>query len=206
MNASNSGMRVINHKNANKNIQNKAKNFIPRKLALMENPNNNIRVFYYTDKDKNIIGYIILRKIEVIRPLSLVNIIDKKDVYDLSINISHDQQRKGYATNFFGQILHKIINDEDAFIYLTDATDDGIGIKLYAGQKIVSKFDVYHIFDGTRGSYLIGRKTDKNRVHYVKLNKNDPQLEFYFARANETKIGKMHREGYFRNNPPNSSP
>ena len=100
--------------------------------------------------------------------------------------------------------MHKIINKEDAFIYLTDSTGGGIGEKLYAGQKVVEKFDVYHIFDGARGSYLIGRKTNKERVHYVKLNNNDPQLEFYFARSNETNSGKMHRNGYLRNNPSNS--
>ena len=51
---------------------------------------------------------------------------------------------------------------------------------------------------------MIGRKTNKNKVDYVKLNNNDPQLEFYFARSNETNSGKMHRNGYLRNNPPNS--
>lgn len=206
MNARNLEMKVINHKNANQNIQNKAKNKIPRTLSQMQSSNHNIRVFYYIDKDKNIIGYIILKKIKVTSPQSLVSIIGSKVVYDLSINISHEHQRKGYATDFFGQILHKIINEEDAFIYLTDATGYDIGIKLYAGQKIVSKFDVYHIFDGARGSYLIGRKSDKNRVHYVKLNNNDPQLEYYFTRANETNSGKMHRTGYLKNNPPSSSP
>ena len=202
----NSRMRVINHKNANQNIKNKANVLIPRTLSLMEKPNHNIRVFYYSDKDKNIIGYIILKKIEVTSPQSLVSIIGSKVVYDLSINISHDFQRKGYATDFFGKILHKIINEEDAFIYLTDSTESGIGKKLYGGEKVVANFDVYHIFDGARGSYLIGRKTDKERVHYVKLNNNDPQLEFYFARSNETNSGKMHRNGYLRNNPTNSSP
>ena len=204
MNASNSGMRVINHKNANKIIQNKAKTLIPRTLSLMEKPNHNRRVFYYSDKDKNIIGYIILIKIEVISPQSLFSIISGKVIYDLSINISHEFQRKGYASDFLGQILNKIINEEDAFIYLTDSTGGGIGKKLYGGEKVVANFDVYHIFDGARGSYLIGRKTDKNRVHYVKLNKNDPQLQFYFARAKETNNGRMHRNGYLNNNPPNS--
>jgi predicted transcriptional regulator len=199
-------MNVINHKNANQNIKNKAKGIIPRTLAQMQPSNHNIRVFYYTDKDKNIIGYIILKKIEVTSPRSLVSIIGSKVVYDLSINISHEFQRKGYASDFLGQILNKIINEEEAFIYLTDSTGGGIGKKLYGGEKVVANFDVYHIFDGARGSYLIGRKTDKNRVHYVKLNKNDPQLQFYFVRANETNNGRMHRIGYLRNNPPNSSP
>jgi len=206
MNARNYEMRIVNHKNANQNIQNKAKKKIPRTLTQMQSSNHNIRVFYYTDKDKNIIGYIILKKIEVTSPQSLVSIIGSKVVYDLSINISNEFQKRGYATDFFGQILHKIINEEDAFIYLTDSTGDGIGKKLYGGPKVVANFDVYHIFDGARGSYLIGRKTDKNRVHYVKLNNNDPQLEFYFARANETNSGKMHRTGYLKNNPPSSSP
>jgi hypothetical protein len=204
MNARNSGMKVINHKNANQNIKNKAKGIIPRTLSLMEKPNHNIRVFYYSDKEKNIIGYIVLKKIEVVSPQSLVSIINSKVVYDLSINISPEYQKKGYATNFFGEILHKIINEEDAFIYLTDMTGFRIGEKLYGGPKVVAKFDVYHIFNGERGSYLIGRKTDKERVHYVKLNNNDPQLEFYFARSNETNSGKMHRNGYLRNNPSNS--
>lgn len=113
-------------------------------------------------------------------------------------------KKKGYATDFLGQILHKIINEEDAFIYLTDITDDGIGEKLYAGQKVVTKFDVYHIFNGERGSYLIGRKSDKERVHYVKLNNNDSSFDFYFIRSNQTKIGKMHKNRYLSNNPPNS--
>ena len=104
-NASNSEMRVINHKNANKIIQNKAKDIIPRTLSLMENNNHNIRVFYYINKDNNIIGNIVLKKIEVVSPRSLVSIIDRKDVYNLSINISHEYQKKGYATNFFGQML-----------------------------------------------------------------------------------------------------
>ena len=62
MNASNSEMRIVNHKNANKNIQNKAKSMIRKTLSQMQSSNHNIRVFYYTDKDKNIIGYIILKK------------------------------------------------------------------------------------------------------------------------------------------------
>ena len=201
MNARNYEMRIVNHKNANQNIQKKAKNKIPRTLSQMQSSNHNIRVFYYTDKDKNIIGYIILKKIEVTSPQSLVSIIGSKVVYDLSINISHEFQRKGYATDFFGQILHKIINEEDAFIYLTDSTGGGIGKKLYGGEKVVSKFDVYHIFDGARGSYLIGRKTDKNRVHYVKLNKNDPQLEYYFTRSVESNNGIYHLIKYLDNNP-----
>ena len=199
-------MDVINHKNANQNIQNKAKNKIPRTLSQMQSSNHNIRVFYYTDKDKNIIGYIILKKIEVTSPRSLVSIIGSKVVYDLSINISHEYQKKGYATDFFGQILHKIINEEDAFIYLTDSTGGGIGKKLYGGPKVVANFDVYHIFDGARGSYLIGRKTDKKRVHYVKLNKNDPELQYYFARSFESNNGEYHLIKYFENNPPPPPP
>jgi hypothetical protein len=206
MNARNLEMKVINHKNANQNIQNKSKNKISKTLSQMQSSNNNIRVFYYTDKDKNIIGYIILREIKVTKPISLTTIIGSKVVWDLTIRISHEFQRKGYATDFFGQILQKIINEEDAFIYLTDSTENGIGIKLYAGPKVISKFDVYHIFDGARGSYLIGSKTDKNRVHYVKLNNNDQDLQFYFARSIETNIGKMHKNKYLRNNPPISSP
>lgn len=205
MNARNYEVRIVNHKNANQNIQNKAKNKIPRTLSQMQSSNHNIRVFYYTDKDKNIIGYIILKKIEVTSPQSLVSIIGSKVVYDLSINISHEFQRKGYATDFFGKILHKIINEEDAFIYLTDSTGGGIGKKLYDGEKVVANFDVYHIFDGARGSYLIGRKTDKNRVHYVKLN-NDDSLVFYLARSYETNNGKFHRTKYLDNNPKNRPP
>jgi hypothetical protein len=201
MNSRNSEMRVINHKNANENIKHKAKTLIPRTLERMKDPEQNIRVFYYTDKDKNIIGYIILKKIVVTTPKSLVQIIGGKDVYDLTITISHEYQKKGYATDFFGQILHKIINDEDAFIYLTDATGFRIGEKLYGGEKVVENFDVYHIFDGARGSYLIGRKTNKNKVDYVKLNNNDPQLEFYFARSKESNSGKMHFKKYLENNP-----
>lgn len=201
MNAINSEMRIVNHKNANKNIQNKAKSMIPKTLAQMQLPNHNIRVFYYIDKDKNIIGYIILKKIKVTSPQSLVSIIGSKDVYDLSINVSNEFQRKGYATDFFGQILHKIINEEDAFIYLTDSTGGGIGKKLYGGPKVVANFDVYHIFDGARGSYLIGKKTDKKRVHYVKLNKNDPELEYYFTRSVESNNGIYHLIKYFENNP-----
>lgn len=128
-------------------MQNKAKDIIPRKLKQMEDPRENIRVFYYTDKDKNIIGLVILKKRIVTTPKSLVEIIDRKDVYELTINISDEYQRKGYATDFFGQILHKIIDEEDAFIYLVDSTRDGIGEKLYGGSKVVEKFDVYHIFD-----------------------------------------------------------
>jgi hypothetical protein len=59
----------------------------------MEKPNHNIRIFY-SDKDKNIIGYIILRKIEVTSPQSLFGIISGKVVYDLSINISDQYQKK----------------------------------------------------------------------------------------------------------------
>ena len=94
MNARNSGMRVINHKNANQYIQNKAKDIIPRTLSQMEKPNHNIRVFYYSDKDNNIIGYIVLKKIVVTSPQSLVSIINGKVVYDLSINISPEYQKK----------------------------------------------------------------------------------------------------------------
>ena len=52
--------------------------------------------------------------------------------------------------------------------------------------------------------YLIGKKTDKERVHYIKLNNNDQQLKFYFARSSETNSGKRHRNRYLMNNPVNS--
>jgi hypothetical protein len=42
MNARNSEMRIVNHKNANQNIQNKAKNKIPRTLAQMQPFNHNL--------------------------------------------------------------------------------------------------------------------------------------------------------------------
>ena len=74
-------MGLINHKNANQNIKNKAKGIIPKTLSLMEKPNDNIRVFYYSDKEKNIIGYIVLKKKEVVSPQSLVSIINGKVVY-----------------------------------------------------------------------------------------------------------------------------
>ena len=103
----------------------------------MQPSNHNIRVFYYSDKDNNIIGYIVLRKLIVDSPRSLTSIIGSKVVYDLSINISHDFQRKGYATDFFGKILHKIINEEDAFIYLTDSTESGIGKNFMVDKKLL---------------------------------------------------------------------
>jgi hypothetical protein len=206
MSAGNSEMRVVNHKNVNQNIINKAKSMIPKTLEKMKLPDHNIRVFYYIDKDKKIIGYIILQKILVERPQSLVRIIGSKIVYELSINISHQYQQKGYATDFFRQILDKIINKEGAFIYLIDSTGGGIGKKLYAGPKVVEKFDVYHIFNGDRGSYLIGSKTDKKRVHYVKLNQNDPNLDFYIARLEESNNGKIHLQKYLENNPPPPPP
>lgn len=195
-NSRNFEMKIINHKNATENIKIKAKNHIPRTLREMENHSNNIRVFYYTYKDNNIIGYIILKKIIVTRPRSLISIIGGKDVYDLSINISFPYQKKGYATDFFGQILHKIINEEDAFIYLVDSTGGGIGKKLYGGEKVVEKFDVYCILNnGARGSYLIGRKTDKNKVHYVKLNNQD-NWDYIIAISEKENLEK-----YLKNNP-----
>ena len=48
---------------------------------------------------------------------------------------------------------------------------------------------------------MIGRKTDKERVHYVKLNNNDPQLEFYFARSGNSNNGIYHLIKYLDNNP-----
>ena len=86
-----------------------------------------------------------------------------------------------------------------------------IGEKFYSGSFLILLCEIknYSYYKFAKQNlmfitYLIGRKTDKERVHYVKLNNNDPQLEFYFARSNETNRGKMHRNGYLRNNPPNS--
>ena len=55
---------------------------------------------------------------------------------------SDKYKRKGYATYFFGQILHKIINDEDAFIYLVDSTGGVIGKKFYGGSFLISLCEI----------------------------------------------------------------
>jgi len=82
MNAKNSEMRVINHKNANQNIQNRVKkdlHFSDFNLQKARNPHSGYRIFYYIDKDRNIVGFITLKIFTHYQHLkSLVDLVSDK--------------------------------------------------------------------------------------------------------------------------------
>lgn len=105
MNARDSEMRAINHKNASQNIINKVKkdlHFSEFNLQQAKNIKSGYRIFYYIDKDRNIVGFITL-KIMNVRHLqkflkNLYNLIEGKIVYELSIVIFEKFRGKKYWT------------------------------------------------------------------------------------------------------------
>jgi len=216
MNASNSGMRVVNSKNANNSITNQAKQSHSEfTLQFARNPLSGFRLFYYIDKDGNIVGFITLKKMQP-RHLSLFlkdlyKIVEGKIVYELSIVIFENFRGKKYASDFLVKIYDQIINQEGAFIYLVDDTDNGIGEKLYGSRKICENFDVYIILNNKNGQYLIGKKTNHiMKPQYLKINNSDPDKKILLNRTQTRPHGQVHINRYFENhpenNPLNSSP
>lgn len=215
-NARNSGMSVVNSKNANQNIQNRVKKYLhfsDFKLQQARNPHTGYRIFYYIDKDRNIVGYIHL-KIMQPRHLAqflknLYDLVEGKIVYELSIVIFEQFRGKKYASDFLEKIYDQIINQEGAFIYLIDETENGIGEKLYGSRKISEKFDVYIILNNKNGQYLIGKKTNSiMKPQYLKINNSDQNKSYLLNRTQTRPHGQVHLNRYFEqypeNRPPNS--
>ena len=214
MNASNSGMRAVNSKYVNQNIQNRVKkdlHFSDFKLQQSRNQNSGYRIFYYIDKDRNIVGFITLNKMRTDHLAkflkNLYGLVEGKIVYELSIQIFEQFRGKKYASDFLGKIYDQIINKEGAFIYLVDDTDNGIGEKLYGSRKICENFDVYIILNNKNGQYLIGKKTNHiMKPQYLKINNSDPNKQILLNRTHTRPHGQVHINRYFENHPENKPP
>jgi hypothetical protein len=208
-NARNSRMKVINHKNANQNIKNKAKKSHSEYIIQQaSNPHSGFRLFYYIDKDRNIVGFI---KLKIMKPehlakflKNLYDLVEGKIVYELSIVIFEQFRGKKYASDFLGKIYDQIINQEGAFIYLIDDTENGIGEKLYGSRKTSENFNVYIILNNKNGKYLIGRKTIPiMKPQYLKINNSDQNKSHLLNRTHTRPYGQVHLNRYFIQYPEN---
>ena len=100
--------------------------------------------------------------------------------------------------------MDQIINKEDAFIFLIDDTQNGIGEKLYGSRKISEIFDVYIILNNKNGQYLIGKKTKEREIpEYLKINNSDPNKKILLNRTETRNNGQIHLNRYFENHPEN---
>jgi hypothetical protein len=137
---------------------------------------------------------------------NLYDLVEGKIVYELSIVIFEQFRGKKYASDFLGKIYDQIINQEGAFIYLVDDTENGIGEKLYGSRKISEKFDVYIILNNKNGEYLIGRKTISiMKPQYLKINNSNQNKKFLLNRTKTTPFGQVHLNRYFEQHPENNS-
>jgi hypothetical protein len=227
MNASNSGMRVVNSKNANQNIQNKEREYFSESnLKKAKTQNSGFRIFYYIDRDGNIIGFINLRIVNIdykqqfLKNLS--GIIRDKIVYELSIVIFEQFRRREYTSDFLEKILDQIINKEDAIIFFIpvnslnsvpkntdpkniDNIENSIVKKIYTSKKINENFDVYIILDSKNGEYLIGKKTsDLIKPQYLELKNRDKMKQILLQKKNNKFLSQnaiKHINTYLTNHP-----
>ena len=135
---------------------------------------------------------------------NLYDLIKDKKVYELSIVIFEQFRGKKYASDFLVKIYDQIINQEGAFIYLIDDTENGIGEKLYGSRKISENFDVYIILNNKNGQYLVGKKTnDRMRPQYLKINNSDKNKSYLLNRTHTRPHGQVHLNRYFEQYPEN---
>ena len=233
MNASNSGMRVVNSKNANKNILNQAKKKSTSEYNIKQasNPHSGFRLFYYIDKDRNIVGFI---ELKIMKPEHLAKflknlyvLVKDKIVYELSIVIFEQFRGKKYASDFLEKIFDQIIYKEDAIIYFISNRgfdyeptnnhdiENNTADRIFHGKNINEKFDVYIMLNDSKGGYLIGKKISPiMKPKYLELNTsnngyppftNHPPLTNPLNRGYDflSNIAKKHINGYLNNHSKN---
>jgi Acetyltransferase (GNAT) family len=98
--------------------------------------------------------------------LEFVGKKNEKRVYNLNILIVPKEQGKGYGRILFEAGCSNRIEHGDT-IRLNDATDDGIGDKLYGGEITRQKFDVSMSLKGNM--YFINKKEgNTKKLNYFK--------------------------------------
>ena len=244
MNASNSGMRavnnnannfeirVVNYNNSNNSKSSKTakkvleeRYFSNFRLEKAKNKDSGYRIFYYIDKDENIVGIITLTIINIAYMgqffINLSSIITGKKVYELSISIFKKFRGKKYTSDFLEKIFDQIIYKEDAIIYFISNRgfdyepnnnhdiENNTADRIFHGKNINDKFDVYIMLNDNKGQYLIGKKISPiMKPKYLELNTSYNSYPPITSMLNNTRgflsnIAKNHITRYLENHPKN---
>lgn len=146
-----------------------------------------------------LIGAVFLKKHKIKGEANLKKEIVQNKVIKLDIQIEPQFQNKGYGRKLFISTCNTVVNRGDC-VYLVDQSSQGIGAKLYGGDKTRELFDVFHILNGARGEYLITKKTqDLRPLQYPQINSSDRFYKFWIA--TESAEGLHHLNNYLTANP-----
>jgi len=209
-NARNSGMIVINHKNTNQNIKNKVPNLKNRRRIMSKNPSLDHRIFYYLDKENNVIGYITLSVLDekVLTDRDLRKIIGDKKVYTLFMRIfdSYKNKIEEYKSDFLQKVLDEIINKEDKFIFVDDRSIENT-VQFYCSPEVLKNFNVYILLNFKEGQYIIGRKNNPQyNPQYIKINNTELKKILLNKTETNSTYAKDHINRYLAQYPENRSP
>jgi len=231
-NANNFEIRVVNYNNANNSKNSKTakkvledRYFSSYNLKKAKNKDSGYRIFYYIDKDSNIVGIITLTIINIAYKgqffKNLSSIITGKKVYELSISIFKKFRGKKYTSDFLEKIFDQIIYKEDAIIYFISNRgfdyeptnnhdiENNTADRIFHGKNINEKFDVYIMLNDNKGQYLIGKKISPiMKPKYLELNTSYNSYPPLTTMLNKTRgflsnIAKKHINGYLNNHSKN---
>jgi len=199
---SSSSFMIIDWQEANHQIRDQVQEMWPKRIKrFTEEPSEGDRIICIADGAK-LVGCVALEPLTVTGPVSLVQQVGSQKVYALDIEIESENKGKGYGRAVFNNAC-SLVADEGASIFLTDMAAQGIGDRLYGGQKTLELFDVYFVLTGSRGEYLLRKKSQlANKLIYLKI---DPTTVYIFFRAIESPEGMNHLMNYLETYPEDES-
>lgn len=199
---SQASFKIINWQDASPQICGQVKEMWPRRIEkFTQGVPEGDRIVCITEGDR-LVGCVALEQLTITKPPSLVQEVGAQKVYKLDIQIHHDYRGKGYGRTVFNNACSLVI-EEGALVFLVDMAAKGVGDRLYGGEKTRELFDVYHVFKGGRGDYLLKGKTqEKNNLNYLKIDPNDGYI---FFDAVESPEGMNHLIHYLEAHPENIS-
>ena len=195
---SQSSFKITNWRDANPHICNQVREMWPRRIEkFTQGVPEGDRIVCITEGDK-LVGCVALEQLTITEPPELVQKVGAQKVYKLDIQVHHNYQGKGHGRTVFNNACSLVI-EEGALVFLVDMAAQGVGDRLYGGEKTRELFDVYHVLKGDRGEYLLKEKTqEKNNLNYIKI---DPSNAYIFFECVESPEGMNHLIHYLEAHP-----
>lgn len=125
---------------------------------------------YCLFKDNVFVGRCSISKMSKIEKKPFNKEFREKEVFCLRINIQDQFHNKGFGRLLFHYTCFQVINERTC-VYLSDATANGIGNKLYGGEKTRQLFNVHLKIGACSNEYFICQKRGKeNNIIYTETH------------------------------------
>lgn len=195
---SRASFEIINWVNADPQIRDQVKEMWPKRVEkFTQGVPEGDRIICITEGDK-LVGCVALEQLTITEPPGLVQEVGVEKVYKLDIKINDEYQGRGFGRTVFNYACNLVVK-EGSLVFLVDMAAQGVGDRLYGGEKTRELFDVYHVLKGARGEYLFKKKThEKNSLNYLKI---DPSNIYVFFTCVESPEGINHLINYLKSHP-----